>query len=298
VTQRRWFSETLPPGLRLSFEAKRVVEHRKGPGREVALIDNEVFGRVLLLDGAVQLTSRDEFMYHEMMAHVPILGHGAVSDVLIIGGGDCGLAEEVLKHASLRRVTQVEINPSVVDLSREHFADVNAPVFADPRFELVIDDAAAYVQRCREAFDVVLVDSTDPVGPGAALFTARFYADVRRCLKRGGILVTQNGVPFLQEREFISAMTALAAVYAHVGCYTIAVPTYFGGHLALGWSTDDDGALQLSRPTLAMRFDAAALGTRYYSPRVHEAAFALPRYIEESLERAIARAAAAPFQRC
>lgn len=296
MTDRRWFSETLTSGLRLSFEAQRILRHQQTASHELALIENDAFGRVLLLDGAVQLTSRDEFIYHEMMAHVPILGHGAVRDVLIVGGGDCGLAEEVLKHASVRRVTQVEIDASVVDLAREHFEDVNARVFTDPRFELVIADAASFVQRCRQPFDVALVDSTDPIGPGAALFTAQFHVDVRNCLRPGGVVVTQNGVPFLQQAEFAAAMSALGSTYRHVGCYVIAVPTYFGGHVALGWSTDDDAALRLSADTLASRFDAAALETRYYTPRVHGAAFALPRYIEQILETALGRRAAAPLR--
>ncbi|MBN1237613.1 MAG: polyamine aminopropyltransferase [Gammaproteobacteria bacterium] len=295
MSHRRWFSETLTPGLRLSFQARRVLRHRKSASHEVALIDNEVFGRVLLLDGAVQLTTRDEFVYHEMMAHVPILGHGSVRDVLIVGGGDCGLAEEVLKHRGVARVTQVEIDPSVVELARTHFADINASVFDDPRFKLVVADAAEFVQRSGASFDVALVDSTDPLGPGAVLFTEQFYRDVRARLRAGGVLVTQNGVPFLQEREFAAAMRALARVFAHVGGYAIAVPTYFGGHLVLGWSTDDDAALRLPLPSLAARFDASALDTRYYTPRVHAAAFALPRFIEQALERAAGRRPASPF---
>src|SRR5690554_5580232 len=118
----RWFAETLIPHTRFAFEASRVIVHERTDEHELALIDNEVYGRVLLLDGAVQLTTSDEFIYHEMMAHVPILGHGRARDVLIIGGGDCGLAEEVLKHASVQRLVQVEIDPKVVKLAREHFA--------------------------------------------------------------------------------------------------------------------------------------------------------------------------------
>ncbi len=284
----RWFSETLTPGTRLSLRASRVLRHERTGSHELALFENETFGRVLLLDGAVQVTSRDEFMYHEMMAHVPILAHGEARNVLIVGGGDCGLAQEVLKHASVQHVVQVEVDPSVVELSRRHFAEINAGVFADPRFALVIADGAAYVHGTAEQFDVVLIDSTDPIGPGVALFTQAFYADVHRLLRPGGVLVTQNGVPFVQPQEFASAMRNLAATFRQVTSYAVCVPTYFGGHLALGWSSDDDTALNVRTEELESRFAAAALSTRYYSPRHHNAAFALPRYMERALEEAVA----------
>ena len=282
-----WFAETLTPHTRLALEASRVLVHERTGEHELALIENDVFGRVLLLDGAVQLTTSDEFIYHEMMAHVPILAHGSARDVLIVGGGDCGLAEEVLKHASVRRLVQVEIDPKVVELARVHFAEMNAPVFTDPRFELTIGDGAVYARDASDRFDVVLVDSTDPVGPGAVLFTLEFYRNIRERLNPGGVLVTQNGVPFLQTSEFAAAMQRLAATFRHVSAYAISVPTYFGGHLALGFSSDDDAPLRVDVPELERRYADAKLETRYYSPRHHPAAFALPRYIEDALRAAI-----------
>ncbi|HEY8553283.1 MAG TPA: polyamine aminopropyltransferase [Burkholderiales bacterium] len=287
MRDERWFAETLTPHMRLALEASRVLVHERTAEHEIALIENDVFGRVLLLDGTVQVTSRDEFIYHEMMAHVPLLAHGSARDVLIIGGGDCGLAEEVLKHASVRRLVQVEIDPKVVELAREHFAEMNAPVFADPRFELKIGDGAAYAREATDRFDVVLVDSTDPIGPGAVLFTREFYGNVRGRLNPGGVLVTQNGVPFLQADEFASAMRSLAATFRHVAAYAISVPTYCGGHLALGFCADDEAPLRIAADELGRRYAEAKLTTRYYSPRHHVAAFVLPRYIEEALEAAV-----------
>ena len=294
MADERWFEETLTPHVRFALEASRVLVHERTGEHELALIENPIFGRVLLLDGAVQVTSRDEFIYHEMLAHVPILAHGNARDVLIVGGGDCGLAEEVLKHASVRRLVQVEIDPTVVELARIHFAEMNGPVFADPRFELTIGDGAAYVRDAADRFDVVLVDSTDPVGPGAVLFTREFYADVQKRLKPNGVLVTQNGVPFVQQSEFSSAIANLAATFRHVAACAICVPTYFGGHLVLGMSSDDDAALRIGTDELESRFAAAGLATRYYSPRHHEAAFALPAYIEQALEAAVAAGRSAP----
>lgn len=284
----RWFAETLTPHVRLALEASRVLVHERTGEHEIALIENEVFGRVLLLDAAVQVTSRDEFVYHEMMAHVPLLAHGRARDVLIVGGGDCGLAEEVLKHASVRRLVQVEIDARVVELAREHFAEMNAAVFADPRFELAIGDGAVYARDAADRFDVVLVDSTDPVGPGAVLFTREFYGNVRARLAPGGVLVTQNGAPFLQADELAAAFGALGATFEHVAACAISVPTYFGGHLVLGFCSDDDAPLRVAAEELERRYVEAGLATRYYSPRHHAAAFVLPRYIEEALDAAVA----------
>src|SRR6202043_1840224 len=148
--------------------------------------------KMLMLDGATQVTTRDEFVYHEMMTHVPIFAHGSAREVLIVGGGDCGIAEEVLKHKSVARLTQVEIDASVVEFSKEHFPEFTGPVLADRRFDLVIDDGMTFVARTPRRFDVIIVDSTDPQGPGAVLFTHGFYAACRRCLAPGGVMVTQN----------------------------------------------------------------------------------------------------------
>ncbi|WP_048646226.1 polyamine aminopropyltransferase [Nitratireductor soli] len=285
MTDRKTVSETLHKGISVDFEADEVLYEEATGHHHLALIRNRLFGKVLLLDGAVQVTSADEFMYHEMMAHVPLMAHADPRDVLIIGGGDCGLAEEVLKHARVKTLTQVEIDASVVDFSRRHFADFNAPVFDDPRFVVEIADGALFAAQTDKRFDVVLVDSTDPTGPGAVLFTPAFYRDLKRILRPGGIVVTQNGVPFLQPTEFQTAMGALASMFATTGCYLVAVPTYFGGHMTLGWSSDDDAGLNVGEETLAGR--ATGIETRYYTPAHHKAAFVLPRFIKTLFDNAV-----------
>jgi spermidine synthase len=287
MTQKRYVSETLIDGIRVSFEANSILHEDVTRHHRLELIENRVFGKVLLLDGAVQVTSADEFMYHEMMAHVPILAHDDPGDVLIIGGGDCGLAEEVLKHRRVRSLTQVEIDPSVLAFSREHFAEFNAAVFNDERFHIEIADGAAFVRETPARFDIILVDSTDPVGPGAALFTESFYRGLRRCLRRDGVAVTQSGVPFVQEDEFTASIRGLRAAFDVATCYLVAVPTYFGGHLALGWASNRGELLHVHVDTLRER--AAGLATRYYTPEVHRASFALPAYIATAAEQASRR---------
>lgn len=285
MSGQRWLTETAFANMRLSFEITRVLRADHSPQQRIDLIENPLFGKVLMLDGATQVTSADEFIYHEMMAHVPILAHGAVRDVLIVGGGDCGLAEEVLKHASIARVVQVEIDAQVIEFARSHLAEFNAAAFADPRFTIEIADGAAYVAATDRRFDVILVDSTDPIGAGAVLFTKNFYAGLRRCLRSGGIVVTQSGVPFVQRDEFTATIRNLARVFPIAECYVLATPSYAGGHMALGWGSLDRDPRDPPLEILAER--TSMLATRYYTPEVHRAAFALPRYILDAKIAAI-----------
>ncbi|HAE04091.1 MAG TPA: polyamine aminopropyltransferase, partial [Rhodospirillaceae bacterium] len=180
----------------------------------------------------------DEFVYHEMMAHVPILAHGAARAVLIIGGGDGGMAREVLKHSNTL-VTMVEIDGAVVDFCQEHLPNHSAGAFDNPRLDLIIADGAQFVKETERRFDVILVDSTDPIGPGAVLFTAEFYADCKRCLTPGGVVVTQNGVPFVQPEEVTNSYRRLGESFTDVHFYRAAVPTYQGGDMAFGWASDN-----------------------------------------------------------
>lgn len=278
--------DTMLQGVSLAYDANRVLSRNISPYQELVLIENQPFGRVLLLDGATQVTTADEFIYHEMLAHVPIFSHGDVRDVLIIGGGDGGLAEEVLKHKSIQRVVQVELDACVVDVSRRYLSEINSGVFEDDRFHLHIGDGAAFIHGIDERFDLVLIDSTDPVGAATKLFTTSFYSAVRRCLRVRGLMVAQAGVPFVQPAEFSLAMRNLSAAFRLSGCYLLASPSYFGGHLALSWASEGTSPVSTSLDEIRRRHAAASLQLRYYTPEVAHAAFALPAYIDELVREA------------
>lgn len=284
------FNETLHPGVEVSYSCQDILYQERTEHQDMVLFTNPVFGKVLMLDGITQVTTADEFIYHEMMSHVPILAHGAAKQVLIVGGGDCGLAEEVLKHASVEKLTQVEIDASVVEFSKQHFGEFNAGVVEDPRFDLVIADGMKFVAETEQRFDVVIVDSTDPQGPGAILFSQEFYDNVHRCLTPGGVLVTQNGVPFLQRNELVTSVERFSKTYQDAAAYIAAIPTYFGGHMALGWACDNPELRQTPVSVLEERFKTAGFKTRYYTPEVHAAAFALPRFILDAVEEGRATA--------
>ncbi|MBI3436816.1 MAG: polyamine aminopropyltransferase [Proteobacteria bacterium] len=286
MAKKRWISETLfeDRGFRIAFEAERVLHEARTPHQHLVLFRHRYFGKILMLDGATQVTTRDEFIYHEMMSHVALFAHGKAREVLVVGGGDCGIARQVLKHKSVRRLTQVEIDRSVVEFSRRHFAEFTGPVFADARFDLIIDDGMDFVTRTDRRFDVIIVDSTDPQGPGAVLFTRKFYAGCKRCLARGGVLVTQNGVPFFQPQELTTSMRHFRSLFDDAACFVAAIPTYVGGHMAMGWATDQVRLRHVDATTVARRYrDAGRFETRYWTPQVHCAAFALPRFIADAI---------------
>src|SRR5438105_1539350 len=289
MAERRRIPETLfdDLGFRMTYEVKRVIYELQTEHQHLVLFEHPFFGKMLMLDGATQVTTADEFVYHEMMSHVPILAHGHAKEVLIVGGGDCGIAEEVLKHKSVKRLTQVEIDASVVEFSKEHFPEFTRPVLTNKRFDLVIDDGMNYVARTTRRFDVIIVDSTDPQGPGKILFSDKFYRACRRCMTKGGIMVTQNGVPILQAGELIAGISKFRNLFADGSCYVAAIPTYVGGHMAMGWASDNTKLRRVPLATIAARYQGAGrFPTRYWSPEVHVAAFALPRFMAEQVAKA------------
>ncbi|MGB0748221.1 MAG: polyamine aminopropyltransferase [Magnetospiraceae bacterium] len=276
------YSEWIKKGYAQSFEITEIIFHAQTAYQNVLIFRNKAHGKVLALDGIIQTTEADEFIYHEMLTHVPLLARGDVKDVLIIGGGDGGILREVLQHP-VDSATMVEIDREVVDLCREYMPSLSADAFDDPRTDLIIGDGLAFVAETDCKFDAIIVDSTDPVGPGEVLFTEKFYRDCHGCLRPGGILATQNGVPFHQPEEVTQTHQRMGAVFADTAFYVAAVPTYVGGVMTLAWGCDDAGAKSRSLDTLKERYRAAGLKTRYYTPELHVASFALPAYIQDLL---------------
>ncbi|MDA3859270.1 MAG: polyamine aminopropyltransferase [Roseovarius sp.] len=273
-----WIRETLHPDYAQSLRVDEMLYDSETDHQRLKVFQNATFGRVLTLDDVVQTTEGDNFIYHEMMTHLPILAHGAVKRVLIIGGGDGGIAREVLRHRSVSHITMVEIDAGVVEFSKQYLPMLSQGAFDDPRLELVIADGSDFIRSTKGGYDVIIVDSTDPIGPGEVLFTETFYGQAKRALTSDGILVTQNGVPFLQGEELHNTMRAFKALFVDATCYLATIPTYAGGPMAFGWGTDGP-ARATPLDVLQGRFDAAGISPEYYTPAVHLAAFALPGYV-------------------
>jgi spermidine synthase len=273
--------ETLYPDWGQAFSIEQELLREKTEHQDLVIFKNPMFGRVLALDGVIQLTEADEAIYHEMLSHVPLLSHGSPSSVLIIGGGDGGVLREVLKHPTVERAVLVDIDPSVIALSKKYFPKVSNGAFLDPRVEVIIQDAALYVQTSEDVFDVIICDSTDPIGPGEVLFTSEFYGHCKERLREGGIFVNQNGVPFLQKEELALTFKNREPHFKNVSFYAAAVPTYVGGFMALGWASDKD--YQVSEDTLQSKLNQLNGSLFYYTPAIHKASFALPNYMIQQL---------------
>lgn len=271
--------ETLYDGYAQSFTVTDVLFEVKTEHQHLQIIDTPIMGRVMLLDGVVQTTEKDEFIYHEMMVHVPLFAHPNPKRVLIIGGGDGGILREVVRHKNIEHITQVEIDGSVIEMCKQYFPKHSNGAFDDPRANIVIADGNDFVAQCQEQFDVIIADSTDPIGPAEVLFSFDFYKEEKKCLAPGGIMVAQNGVPFMQGSEVTNTFQRLSPLYQDVSFYTAPVPTYAGGQMTLAYASDDLTLRQQSVADISARVSASQIETRFYNAEVHVAAFALPNYI-------------------
>jgi spermidine synthase len=278
-----WFKEKLYKDVRQAYRVTDVLFHERSEHQDVVIFETPVYGRVLALDSIVQVTQNDEFVYHEMLTHMPILAHGKVKQVLIIGGGDGGILRECLRHKSVQRATMVEIDRYVVDMCLKYMPSIPQKAFSDKRTNLVITDGAKFVAETGDKYDIIIVDSTDPVGPGEVLFTEEFYKNCKRCLTPGGILVNQNGVPFMQGDEVTMTYRRRKRFFKDTGFYVAAIPSYYGGFMALGWATDNKKLRSVPIATLRKRFQTAKLKTKYYTPDIHTACFALPAFVQQHI---------------
>jgi len=278
------FTERLHKGYAQAMElAGAPLAEEKSRYQRIRIFDTAANGRVLVLDDIVQLTTRDESAYAEMLTHLPLLEHGRAARVMIVGGGDLSIADEALKHKGVKEVVLVDIDGRVVELCREHFASINAKAFADRRLKIEIADAFEYLGRAesRGRFDLIVADRPNPVGPGKALFGETFYDRVKNALAPGGFATFQTGVPFYQPQEITDALAELRASFPQCGLYLTVVPTYIGGFMALSWAGK---GMRLGKPAGIKRARAAFARTRlktdYYNPAIHAAAFALPEWIK------------------
>lgn len=269
-----WFTEQQTPDVRWSARVTGVLHRRRSAYQDVLVVDTAAHGRLLALDGFVQTTDADEHCYHEMLGHVAACSHAKPERALVIGGGDGGLVRELLRHASIRAVDLCEIDGEVVSVARRFFPAMAASL-DDPRVKVHVADGIAFVAGVRAEYDLIYVDSSEPVGPGEGLFTPAFYRRVAAALRPGGVAVAQSESPFYNVDVLRRVRTGMAAAFPRVATYLGPVPTYPSGTWSYtAGSTGPD-------PSEPVR--AAPSGLRYYTPAVHRAAFALPAFLQEAL---------------
>jgi spermidine synthase len=274
-----WFTEEHTKNMRFSIKVDRQVYSGKSYYQQIDIFDTPEFGRVLTLDGCLMVSEKDEFIYHDMIVHVPLATNPKIRDVLVIGAGDGGAVRELVRYDSIRHIDMVEIDEVVVMACKKHLPQT-ACKLEDPRVHIYFEDGLPFVRRQEARYDLIIVDSTDPFGPGEGLFTREFYGNCYKALREDGILVNQMECAFYDNfsESMQSAYQKVSKVFPVCRVYSAPIPTYPSGNWCFGYSskgTDPVGDLQ------ADWWNGLGLSTRYYNTDLHKAAFALPNYLKE-----------------
>ena len=277
-----WFSEAHPSNVKLSIRVDRQLYSGQSSFQRIDVFESPEFGRFLTLDGYMMLTEKDEFIYHEMITHVPMAVHPAVRRVLVIGAGDGGVIRELTRYPDVEAIDMVEIDRQVVEVCREFLPKTSCRL-DDPRVRIFYEDGLKFIRRCEDAYDLIIVDSTDPFGPGEGLFTKEFYGSCYKALHDGGILVNQHESPFY-EGDALAMQRAHKRIiqsFPFSRVYQAHIPTYPSGHWLFGFSTKKYHPL---KDLDEARWNAYGLKCRYYTTTLHKGAFYLPAYVEELLK--------------
>ncbi len=268
-----WFTERQTENFGITCKVSQTLHTEQTPYQSLAVLETEQFGRMLVLDGMVQTTQRDEFVYHEMIAHVALQTHPRPRTVAVIGGGDGGAVREALKYSDVEAVHLVEIDQRVVEVSREYFPELSNGL-SDPRVTCIYADGIEHVRTHANTYDVIIVDSTEPVGPAIGLFDKKFYTWARESLTADGVLVAQTESPFFNRAIIERAFGGISSVFDVAKLYLASIPTYPSGlwSFSIGSKSSDP---------LHAQVDLTGIPTRYYTESVHQGAFQLPRFVQE-----------------
>ncbi|QIB27749.1 polyamine aminopropyltransferase [Caloranaerobacter azorensis] len=277
-----WFTEEHTDYAKFSFKVKKHLYSEKSPFQQVDFIDTYEFGKVLLLDGLVMVTEKDEFIYHDMITHVAMATNPEIKRVLVIGGGDGGTVRELTRYNTIEKIDMVEIDELVVKASRE-FLPLTSSKLDDERVTLYFEDGIKFVEDKENEYDLMIVDSTDPIGPGEGLFTTEFYKNCYKALSDKGILVNQNESPYYERdaKAMLRATGKLKKIFPIVEVYQFHMPTYPSGHWLFGFASKSLHPIKDFKPEEWKKFN---LKTKYYNTEIHVGAFALPTYVKEMIE--------------
>ena len=276
-----WFSEFHTPDVKHSIRVTRHLYSKRSEYQQIDIFDTPEFGRVLSLDGNVMLTERDEFIYDEMITHVPMAVHPNIRDVLVIGAGDGGVVRELARYENIRRIDLVEMDPQVIEACRVWLPE-NACRLDDSRVHIFFDNALRFIRRRTDAYDLIIVDSSDPFGPSEGLFTREFYGSCYNALREDGIMVNQQGSPFYAEDATAMQRShqRIATTFPISKVYQAHIPTFAAGYWLFGFASKKYHPIN---DLDANQWNALNMRTRYYTTRLHVGAFYLPAFLEEML---------------
>lgn len=271
------YSELSQDGFGITINVEKTLYSKKSEFQQVDVFESESMGRVLTLDGLMMTTERDEFYYHEMISHVPMCAHKNPKSVLVIGGGDGGTIREVLKHDTVEKVVLCEIDGLVIEACKELLPTIGCEL-DNPKVEVVVEDAIEYIKDKKAQYDIILIDSTDPMGPGEGLFTEEFYTNVKEALKEGGIMAAQSESPFINQKEMKMMYPLLRKVFPIVDCFTGPVPSYPGGYWSWCFCSVVQKPLDYIDEARAAKIEKEC---KIYNAEYHKARFALPNFVKD-----------------
>ena len=276
-----WFTERHTNGVNFSIKVDRQLFSGQSEFQRIDIFDSKEFGRFLALDGYMMLTEKDEFIYHEMIVHVPMAVHPNVKKVLVIGAGDGGVIRELCRYETIETIDMVEIDELVVEVSKKYLP-TTACCFDDPRLNIFYQDGLRFVRTKENEYDLIIVDSTDPFGPGEGLFTKEFYGNCFKALNETGIMVNQHESPFYQTDAIAMqrAHKRLVESFPISRVYQAHIPTYPSGHWLFGFASKKYHPIKDFQKT---KWNARGMKTKYYNTGIHIGSFALPNYVEELL---------------
>jgi len=273
-----WFTEDQTKNLRISCRVREVLFSGESPFQKVAVLDTLEFGRMLTLDNVIQTNIKDEFVYHEMITHVGLNTHADPKKVLVIGGGDGGTVREIVKHKGVEKVVHVEIDQMVIDVAKKFFPELSVG-FNDPRVEILVDDGIKHVKENKHTYDMIIVDSTDPVGPAVGLFSEEFYRSVYEALREDGLFVAQTESPFFNSDLITRVTSTISGIFPVTRLFQAVVPTYPGGYWTFTMGSKKYDPLAVDTEKIP------ALDTKWYSPEIHRTAFVLQPFVKELLPK-------------
>lgn len=276
-----WFSELHSECAKMSLKVDKQLYSGQSEYQRIDVFENEEFGRFLTLDGYMMLTEKDEFMYHEMIVHVPMASYPDIKKVLVIGAGDGGTVRELCRYNSIEHIDMAEIDGQVIEVCRRYFPDLTCSL-DDPRVHIHVEDGLKYVRQKENFYDLIIVDSTDPFGPGEGLFTSEFYGSCCKALTENGILVNQHESPFYADdaKAMQRAHRRIKEFFPVCRVYQFHIPTYPSGHWLFGFASKTVDPLDFDGD----KWNSLGIKTKYYNTEIHKGSFALPTYVNKLLE--------------
>ncbi len=268
--------EKLHSNIGQFIKINKIIYKKKTKYQKISIVNNKKLGNVLILDNIIQTTEFDEFIYHEMICLIPIFSHPKPKKILIIGGGDGGCLKQIIKFKEIKSITLVEIDKKIISISKKYLLKIHENSFNDNRIKIINDNGLKFIKKNNKKFDIIIIDGTDPVGPGKKLFTDKFYYNCKKSLSKNGIIVTQSGT-ILQIKQTIKNLNKIKKIFQYNGLYQSSVPTYYGGNMFFMWASQE---INLKKTKINKLYNKINLNKfKYYNKKIHISSFSLPKFI-------------------